>query len=77
MNCCCCCAFTCVTWHDVTWRGDDMPRGNAMMQHRELPSKYSYDKLSFIFGVSREAVARIVKSKWTRERNAAALLHLL
>jgi hypothetical protein len=54
-----------------------MPRGNAMMQHRELPSKYSYDKLSFIFGVSREAVARIVKSKWTRERNAAALLHLL
>jgi hypothetical protein len=38
-----------------------------MLQHRELPSKYSYDKLSFVFGISREAVARIVKSKWTRE----------
>ena len=34
-----------------------------------MPSKYTYDKLSFIFGVSREAIARIVKSKWTREAN--------
>jgi hypothetical protein len=41
----------------------DMER--MRMLHREMPSKYPYDKLSFIFGVSREAVARIVKSKWT------------
>ena len=33
------------------------------MLHREMPAKYPFDKLSFVFGVSREAVARIVKSK--------------
>ena len=39
----------------------DMER--IRMLHREMPAKYPFDKLSFVFGVSREAVARIVKSK--------------
>ena len=37
---------------------------SAELMCRQVPDRYTIDKLSFIFGVSQSAVRRIVRSKW-------------
>jgi len=34
------------------------------MLHKALPGKYSYDKLAYVFGISRAAVGRIIRSRF-------------
>lgn len=46
----------------------DMER--LRLLHNEMPQKYNYDKLAVVFGVSRAAVGRIIRSKWTPSAEA-------
>jgi hypothetical protein len=45
----------------------DMER--VRLLHKEMPHKYNYEKLGFIFGVSRGAIGKILKSKWVPSPN--------
>ena len=40
----------------------DMER--LRLLHKEMPHKYNFDRLAFVFGISRNAVTKILRSKW-------------